>query len=148
MGFTEDETKGLCESHGVDFNQIREWYDGYVLRGIHIYAPISVLSALRKGFGSHWTETEEYETLKSYIEMGFDGLKEAIIHLYKDKAARRRVNATKYLKDLSFLGTADDIFALLAHLGYLGYDERESEVFIPNKEIWLCGKSSLRIHGA
>lgn len=29
----------------------------------------------------------------------------------------------------------DDILTLLIHLGYLGYDDRTGEVFIPNKEI-------------
>ena len=29
----------------------------------------------------------------------------------------------------------DDIQSLLIHLGYLGYDDENGEVFIPNKEI-------------
>ena len=29
----------------------------------------------------------------------------------------------------------DDILSLLIHLGYLGFDDENSEVFIPNREI-------------
>lgn len=29
----------------------------------------------------------------------------------------------------------DDVFTLLVHLGYLGYDEKERQVFIPNYEV-------------
>ena len=29
----------------------------------------------------------------------------------------------------------DDVLSLLIHLGYLGFDDETSEVFIPNKEI-------------
>ena len=29
----------------------------------------------------------------------------------------------------------DDVFSLLIHLGYLGFDAERSEVFIPNREI-------------
>ncbi len=29
FGFTESETKALCQSHGMDFAEIRSWYDGY-----------------------------------------------------------------------------------------------------------------------
>ncbi len=29
----------------------------------------------------------------------------------------------------------DDVFSLLIHLGYLGYDDENGEVFIPNREI-------------
>lgn len=31
--------------------------------------------------------------------------------------------------------SADDVFALLIHLGYLGYDFKTKEIFIPNMEI-------------
>ena len=33
------------------------------------------------------------------------------------------------------LRTEDDVFTLLIHLGYLGYDERDRCVFIPNGEV-------------
>jgi hypothetical protein len=36
---------------------------------------------------------------------------------------------------MTTLKTKDDIFTLLIHLGYLGYDEVEQKVFIPNQEI-------------
>ncbi len=29
----------------------------------------------------------------------------------------------------------DDVLSLLIHLGYLGFDDETSEVFVPNKEI-------------
>ena len=29
----------------------------------------------------------------------------------------------------------DDVYALLVHLGYLGYDQAERAVFVPNEEI-------------
>ena len=29
----------------------------------------------------------------------------------------------------------DDVLALLIHLGYLGYDDETSEVYIPNNEV-------------
>lgn len=36
----------------------------------------------------------------------------------------------------------DDILTLLIHLGYLGYDNENKEVFIPNKEILDVFKTS------
>ena len=33
VGFTEEEVKGLCQAYHRDFNDIKRWYDGYVLEG-------------------------------------------------------------------------------------------------------------------
>lgn len=37
--------------------------------------------------------------------------------------------------DMTTFKTRDDVLTLLVHLGYLTYDERDSEVSIPNEEI-------------
>ena len=29
VGFTEEEVKGLCQEHGIDFAKMKLWYDGY-----------------------------------------------------------------------------------------------------------------------
>ena len=36
---------------------------------------------------------------------------------------------------MTTLKTKDDVFTLLVHIGYLGYDEDNKQVFIPNQEI-------------
>ncbi len=37
----------------------------------------------------------------------------------------------------------DDVMTLLLHLGYIAYDSRKSEAFIPNKEIMDEYKNSV-----
>ena len=37
VGFTEDEVRQLCIKHGMDFEQMKSWYDGYTLCGYHVY---------------------------------------------------------------------------------------------------------------
>ncbi len=34
VGFTEDEVKKLCEKYNRDFDKVKKWYDGYLLKGI------------------------------------------------------------------------------------------------------------------
>lgn len=81
VGFTETEVKELCKQYQRDFNTIQEWYDGYCFdHHVHIYNPKSVVDAIRRGrYQSYWTRTETYEALKIYVDMNFDGLKEAIL---------------------------------------------------------------------
>lgn len=134
FGFTEDEVRKQCDMHGVDYDEVEKWYDGYRLGDIHIYNPKSVADVLMwKEFQSYWTGTETYEALKIYIDMNFDGLKEAVIKMLGN--GRCVIDPTTFQNDMTTFQVKDDLLTLLVHLGYLTYDRERSEVFIPNLEI-------------
>ena len=62
FGFTENEVLDLCSQRNIDFPELKRWYDGYVLNGIHIYNPKSVVDVMkRREFKSYWTQTETYD---------------------------------------------------------------------------------------
>ncbi|MCI9180632.1 MAG: AAA family ATPase [Lachnospiraceae bacterium] len=134
FGFTEEEVARQCEKHSVDYTEMKKWYDGYQLDNCLIYNPKSVIDALTwKEFQSYWTGTETYEALKIYIDLNFDGLKEAIIEMLGN--GRCKINTRKFQNDMTTLKTRDDVLTLLIHLGYLTYDKKASTVYIPNQEI-------------
>lgn len=134
FGFTEEEVVGLCGQRGIDFSELQSWYDGYILNGIHIYNPKSVVDAVIRGkFKSYWTGTETYEALKVYIDLNFDGLKEAVIGMLSN--VNCKIDPSTCQNDMTTFKTKDDVLTLLIHLGYLAFDEMRSEVFIPNQEI-------------
>lgn len=134
FGFTQEEVKGLCEQYGVDYEQTMEWYDGYLLGDIHIYNPQAVTELMDGGdFRSYWTGTETYEALKVYIDLNFNGLKEAIIGMLSQ--VRCKIDPSTCQNDMTTFKNRDDVLTLLLHLGYLSFDEKRSEVFIPNQEI-------------
>lgn len=134
-GFTEPEVRSLCQTYGMDFSEARKWYDGYIFKNDrHIYNPKSVADAmLNKEFRNYWSGTETYEALKFYIDLNFDGLKDAITAMLGSQ--RCPVNPRKFQNDMTTFKSRDDVLTLLVHLGYLGYDESSKEVFIPNIEI-------------
>ncbi len=135
VGFTEDEVKGLCEKYDMDFAECRAWYDGYrFTEAEHIYSPKSVVEAmLAHRFDAYWNSTETYEALKVYIDLNEDGLRDAIVKMMA--GASIPIDTTTFQNDMTTFTSADDVMTLLVHLGYLGYDRREEEVFIPNNEI-------------
>jgi len=135
VGFTEPEVKELCKEYGVDFAEAKKWYDGYSFKDVpSVYNPNAIMQAVRnKEFGSYWTETETYESLKIYIDMDFDGLKEAVLSMLG--GGRCAADSGTFQNDLANIGSRDDVMILLAHLGYLAYDAEEGEVYIPNEEI-------------
>ena len=146
-GFTEAEVRALCDQYGRDYEQLKKWYNGYMALGaipaggghesdesFSLYSPLSVVNAVTTGrIMNYWNKTETYEALAEYIKMDFDGLKDTVALLME--GGRKKIDLNKYQNDMTTFSGQDDILALLVHLGYLGYDEKEGEVFIPNEEI-------------
>ncbi len=139
VGFTEGEVRSLCAEWGCDFDECRAWYDGYRLEGTggaryEEYSPKSVVEAATSDiFESYWTETEAYEALKRYIDMDMDGLRSRVIELVG--GAHVPIETRSYANDMTTFASADDVLTLLVHLGYLGYDARTGEAFVPNREV-------------
>lgn len=134
-GFTESEVRELCNRYGMDFEQTKDWYDGYHFEECgSIYSPRSVVQAmLMKRFNNYWNQTETFEALQFYIDMDFDGLREAILSVMA--GGRSEIDARSFVNDMETFRTADDVLTLLVHLGYLGYDFPTKEIYLPNKEI-------------
>lgn len=135
VGFTEPEVRALCADSGLAFEEVQRWYDGYVLgNNTHIYNPRSVMEATtRKRIGNYWTQSETYESLKLYIELNEDGLKEAIVQMLG--GAHVRIDVATFQNDMKTIKSKDDVLTLLVHLGYLAYDIDERSVYIPNEEV-------------
>lgn len=135
MGFTEAEVKKICEDTDMNFYELQNWYDGYLLgKNLHIYNPKSVLEAVkRKRLGSYWTQTETYESLKSYINSNWEHLKEDILSMLAGNKCK--ISTRKFQNDMVNIKSKDDVLTLLVHLGYLAYNTKTSEAFIPNLEL-------------
>ena len=135
IGFTENEVKELCDEYQMDFNTMKSWYDGYTFpKAEHIYNPKSVVDALlSEEFESYWTQTETYEALKLYIDMNYDGLKDAIVRMLTGECVV--INPKKFQNDMRTFQSKDDVLTLLVHLGYLAFERKKSSVYIPNSEI-------------
>jgi hypothetical protein len=48
VGFTENEVKTLCDEYNMDYEEARQWYDGYSFFELeHVYGPNSLVQAMR-----------------------------------------------------------------------------------------------------
>ena len=151
VGFTVDEVRTLCEQWGRDFDECRAWYDGYQIQGVNdqvidAYGPRSVVRSMETGrFASYWNETETYDALRRYIDLDMDGLHDRVVELIA--GGRVTVNTGTYVNDMTTLNSADDVLTLLVHLGYLTYDARTREAFVPNREVMGEFANSVRNGG-
>lgn len=135
FGFTKDEVRMLAEKHHADFDELVKWYDGYQIGDEQsVFNPNSVIQALDTGrCRSFWASTGAYDTVAHYIQMNYEGLKDDVIKMLA--GGRCKVNPTKFQNDMSVVRSKDDVFTVLIHLGYLSYDWRSSECYIPNHEV-------------
>ena len=135
FGFTREEVHALCEQRQMDEEQIKQWYDGYQLGDIaEIYNPFAVMRAIkRRKIASYWTSTTTYESLKRYISMNYEGLRDSVIELLAGNEVR--VDIKKFANDIHEINSRDAVLTLLIHLGYLSYNDTRETVRIPNYEV-------------
>ena len=134
-GFTEEEVKMLTERHNVSMNDLKMWYDGYNI-GCEksIYNPYSVMKALQRGVcKSYWSTTGAYDSVNTYIQMNYEGLKDDIIRMLAGEHVY--VDTTEFRNDMRAVRSKNDVLTVLIHLGYLAYDGDAQECYIPNKEV-------------
>ena len=144
VGFTENEVRTLCETHGVSFDLMKRWYDGYELKNTGaVYNPNSVMKAIRfDDFDSYWTETSAAEGLMEYITKPYNGLTKTIAELIAGIDVP--VNPIGFANDLTTFRGRDDVLTLMIHLGYLAYNSETGKARIPNEEIRLEFRKAVR----
>lgn len=135
VGFTEDEVRQLCKTHQIDFEKMKQWYDGYHFKGVgSVYNPNSVMEAIENDdFDSYWAESSAAEPLMDYISRDYNGLTRTIAELVGGIGVK--VNPTGFANDLTTFKGKNDVLTLLIHLGYLAYDAETKMARIPNEEI-------------
>ena len=134
FGFTEKETEELCKKYDMNFESVRDWYDGYYINKKHMYNPNSVYQAMiDHSLESYWKNTSAFDTINTFITLNFDGLKEDVMKMLAGEKVA--VDPETFQNDLSIVESRDDALTALIHLGYLGYDRQNGAAYIPNFEV-------------
>ena len=58
---------------------------------------------------------------------------------------KRNVNIRTFSNDMTTFHSKDDVFTLLIHLGYLGYDSADEKIYIPNNEVKNTFVDTIRV---
>ncbi|MDD6824808.1 MAG: AAA family ATPase [Oscillospiraceae bacterium] len=142
FGFTETEVEQLCQRYDMNMDSVKEWYNGYLISGQHMYNPNSVYQAMvDHSLESYWKNTSAFDTINTFITLNFDGLKEDIMRMLAGEKVY--VDIKGFENDLSNINNKDDALTALIHLGYLGYDKNERSAYIPNYEVKEAYQSAL-----
>ncbi len=142
FGFTEQEVKELCDRYSMDFDSVKAWYNGYLISGLHMYNPNSVVAAMEEqAIEAYWKNTSSFTTINKLIQLNFAGLKEDILHMLA--GGKIRVKTNSFANDLSEINSRDNALTALIHLGYLGYDSHRGQAYLPNYEVAAAYESAL-----
>ena len=142
-GFTEEEVKELCKQYDMDFDTEKEWYNGYLLDGKHMYNPNSVVqSMINQDYDSYWKNTSSFASINTFITMNYAGLKDDILKMLS--GGKVMVETEAFQNDLFEIHSKDDALTALIHLGYLGYDADRKSTYVPNYEVAKAFQMALR----
>ena len=143
---TEEEVKGLCKEYDMDFDAVKAWYNGYLIDGVHMYNPNSVVqSMMDKDYDSYWRNTSSFASINTFITMNYAGLKDDIMKMLA--GGKVRVNPNTFQNDFSTIASKDDALTALIHLGYLGYDADRKSAYVPNYEVATAFELALQTGG-
>ena len=135
FGFTKDEVRMLCERHGMEFEDMEKWYDGYSIGSEpSMFNPNSVIEAIAAQYcSSYWAATGSFDAVARYIQMDYDGLQGDIVTMLAGGSCP--VNTTSFQNDPAIINSKDDVFTVLIHLGYLAYNRDQHRCYVPNMEV-------------
>ncbi len=153
FGFTRQEIEPYLEKYDMPLDELEKWYDGYEMETlnsdrtrsyVHMYNPNSIVDAITfNKVESYWKNTAGFRQLNDYIGLNKDGLKEAVIHMLSGEKVQ--VDVSTFQNDLTSFSSKDDVLTALIHMGYLGFDTRTNEAFIPNEEVREVFSSAIKV---
>ena len=138
FGLTEDETKAALENIGMTLTEdIKRYYDGYLIGDLNIYNPWSVLSYLDEQIlKPYWVNTSTNRLIKEAIPNAEGDFKEAFEILILNEEVEVSVSLEASFMELA---ASQTLWGLLVNSGYLtitkNYRSSFKRVKIPNEEV-------------
>ena len=125
FGFTDDEVKKTCEYYNMTekYEDIKEWYNGYIFGETNIYNPWSVMqyvddltANIKRYPNSYWANTSSNSIVKSLIDMADDETKNEIELLIEGKTIEKPVH-----EDITYDEIYDSMDNLYNFMFFTGY---------------------------
>lgn len=135
FGFTKDEVHILAEKHGMDFDELEKWYDGYQIGDqMSMFNPNSVMDAVYYGHcDNNWWGTSSIHAFDDCINKNFDGVLDELTKLFEGKSYKIYTNNLNHYV-WGYITSKKDVFTALVHFGYLTYNKTSNECYVPNYE--------------
>ncbi len=155
FGFTDSEVRELLLAYGLEnhYDEMREWYDGYLFGGQKVYCPWDVINycdALRSNSAAqpkaYWLHTSGNDMVRKLIDETKTGTTRMEVEdLIEGQAITKSLN--EQLTHSEIDNNVNNIWSLLYMTGYLTVTECPTDerynLRIPNREIQQIFKSQV-----
>lgn len=160
FGFTEDEVKEILAYYGFSdkYDEVREWYDGYMFGSAEIYNPWSILSYIDEAQGEggltpaarpYWSNTSSNSIVKELIYEADNKTRNDLEMLMSGGTIAKPVH-----EDITYgyiHSNQDNLWNFLFFTGYLKMKNTYTddgtvylELAIPNKEVREIYKRTIK----
>lgn len=146
FGFIEKEIRQMLEDYGLSnsFEEVKEWYDGYMFGNLEIYNPWSTLVYIKNKTQdqyfkpvSFWSNTSSNDVIYHYIEEGDETLHDEFEELMQGKSIIKMIKPELTYREMDNI---NNIYSFLLLTGYLKVKKEEEnhqyELIIPNREVY------------
>lgn len=146
FGFTEGEVQQMLDDYHMSdfFDEVKEWYDGYLFGDTEIYNPWSTLMYIDKKQHNHsstaesfWANTSSNAIVYDYISQADRSLRDEFEILMKGQSIDKQMNLELTYREMDDI---DNIYSFLLLTGYLKIKEDKGNhiysLVIPNKEVY------------
>ncbi|MBQ9415259.1 MAG: AAA family ATPase [Clostridia bacterium] len=145
FGFTKEEVRQMLEYYerGDKFDEVCEWYDGYLFGSTEIFNPWSVINYVSENCfpKAFWQSTGSNDIIGEIVGEANDEIKENLYHLLSGKTVTSYVDTGVIYPEVQ--NNPYSIYSFLLIAGYLKvakvYPQHDGnymcDVAIPNKEI-------------
>ncbi|MCD8294354.1 MAG: ATP-binding protein [Clostridia bacterium] len=128
FGFTKEEVKELLSYYGCAdaYDDVANWYDGYLFGSHDMFNPLSVLMFLEEGvLDVHWGNSSDTGLIGKMLLSASSNIKKKIRDLMDGKSVYVPINENIVYPKLM---QGSNIFSLLLMSGYLKPDKGEGEI--------------------
>ena len=147
FGFTEEEVKSMLDDFQVSdkYEQVQQWYNGYLFGNRVIYNPWSIINFLRnkeKELIPYWINTSSNELIESLLTNQGKELKEELEQLIRRESIEKPIDENIILKNIT--QHEDLLWSFLLMGGYLKQANKRWDpvsgkfyykLSIPNEEV-------------
>lgn len=146
FGFTDGDVRKLLSYYDLSerYEDVREWYDGYLFGNVAVYCPWDVISFCDEACvnpsvkpKSYWINTSSNSIVKRFINKATRKTQNELEKLIAGESVRKEIHQELTYEDLD--KSIDHLWSILFTTGYLTRQETDDEyeylLRIPNQEI-------------
>ena len=150
FGFTEEEVKQMLRDYGLEckYEEVKEWYDGYIFGETNVYNPWSTLMYVKNHISnpdmlplSYWANTSSNSIVRDLIVRAKKDTVEEIEQLIQGGSIEKQIHEDITYKEI--YDNSDNLWNFMFFTGYLkktgekqeeGGEKIYATLVIPNRE--------------